>query len=165
MQVKKLTLTAVLSAIALTVFVLEAQIPVPFAVPGLKLGLSNIVTLFALACTGWKSALAIVLIRITLGNLLVGNLMSLLFSLAGGLLSFGCMAPVQKKLPMQQLWVAGVFGGMAHILGQMAVAVCVTDSLAVLFYLPVLLLCGIFTGALTGLSAQLLCFRLKNFAK
>lgn len=162
MRVRKMAQTALLSAIALTIFVLEAQIPLPVQVPGLRLGLSNVVTLFALAALSWQPALAIVLIRITLGNLFMGNLMAVLYSLAGGLLSFVCMAAVQRLLPPKQLWVAGVLGGLAHNLGQMAVAVAVAQTPALLYYLPVLLLCGIATGAFTGLTAQLLCKRLQN---
>ena len=88
MRVKRLTRCALLTAIALAIFVLEAQIPIPFPVPGMKLGLSNIITLFALFSFGWKDALAIVVIRILLGNLASGQVMALLYSLGGGLLSF-----------------------------------------------------------------------------
>ena len=75
MRVKRLTRCALLTAIALAIFVLEAQIPIPFPVPGMKLGLSNIITLFALFSFGWKDALAIVVIRILLGNLASGQVM------------------------------------------------------------------------------------------
>ena len=81
MRVKRLTRCALLTAIALAIFVLEAQIPIPFPVPGMKLGLSNIITLFALFSFGWKDALAIVVIRILLGNLASGQVMALLYSL------------------------------------------------------------------------------------
>ena len=150
MKSRRLALSAVLAAIALTIFVLEAQIPLPLPVPGLKLGLSNVVTLFALA----------VLVRIVLGNIFTAQIMALLYSLAGGLLSFAVMALLLRVLKRSQLWVAGVFGGIAHNLGQMAVAVAVTGTPALLMYLPVLLLCGIVTGAFTGLCAQLLRNRL-----
>ncbi|MBO2527675.1 MAG: heptaprenyl diphosphate synthase [Clostridiales bacterium] len=160
---RKLALCALLTAIALTIFVVEAQFPLPVPVPGLKLGLSNIVTLFALAAFGWREALAIVLVRIFLGNLITGQMMSLFYSLAGGLLSFACMALSLRILKQDQLWIAGVLGGITHNLGQMAVAVAVTQTPALLVYLPVLLLCGIVTGTLTGLSAQLLYQKLRRF--
>ena len=156
MPVRRLTACSLLTAIALTIFVLEAQIPLPLPVPGLKLGLSNIVTVFALAVLGWKETLAIVLLRIVLGNLLVGQSMAMLYSLAGGLLSFLCMALILRVLKKNQLWVCGVFGGIAHNIGQMAVAVAVTATPALWMYLAVLLPCGIVTGAFTGLCAQLL---------
>ena len=160
MKSRRLALSAVLAAIALTIFVLEAQIPLPPPVPGLKLGLSNVVTLFALAVLGWKEAMVILLVRIVLGNIFTAQIMALLYSLAGGLLSFAVMALLLRVLKRSQLWGAGVFGGIAHNLGQMAVAVAVTGTPALLMYLPVLLLCGIVTGAFTGLCAQLLRNRL-----
>ena len=98
MRVKRLTRCALLTAIALAIFVLEAQIPIPFPVPGMKLGLSNIITLFALFSFGWKDALAIVVIRILLGNLASGQVMALLYSLGGGLLSFAGMALLRRIL-------------------------------------------------------------------
>lgn len=163
MRTRKLTQAALLTTVALTIFVLEAQIPLPLPIPGLRLGLSNIVTVFALSVLGWKTTLAILLVRICLGNLIVGQTMAILYSLAGGLLSFLCMALLLRILRPNQLWVAGVIGGIAHNIGQMAVAVAVTQTLALLAYLPVLLLCGVVTGAFTGLCAQLLCGRRIKF--
>lgn len=157
---RRLARAALLATVALTIFVVEAQIPLPLPIPGLRLGLSNIVTLFALALLGRKTALAIVLVRILLGNIFLGQWMALLYALAGGLLSFLCMALLLPKLTQRQLWVAGVVGGLTHNIGQMAVAVAVTQTPALLVYLPVLLLCGICTGAFTGLCAQLLRDRL-----
>ena len=152
---KTLTRIALLSAVALTIFVLEAQIPLPLPLPGLKLGLSNIVTLLALSLLGWKEALCVLCIRMLLGNLVTGQMAALLYSLAGGLLSFACMAIAVKLLPKSQLWVAGVLGGLAHNIGQMAVAVLLTQTPALLYYLPMLLLCALATGCFTGLSASL----------
>lgn len=128
MRVKRLTRCALLTAIALTIFVLEAQIPIPFPVPGMKLGLSNIITLFALFSFGWKDALAIVVIRILLGNLASGQVMALLYSLGGGLLSFAGMALLCRILTAKQVWAAGAAGGLLHNLGQMAVALAVTRT-------------------------------------
>ena len=155
MRVKRLTRCALLTAIALAIFVLEAQIPIPFPVPGMKLGLSNIITLFALFSFGWKDALAIVVI----GNLASGQVMALLYSLGGGLLSFAGMALLRRILTAKQVWVAGVAGGLLHNLGQMAVALAVTRTPGLLIWLPVLLLCGLVTGLFTGLCAQLLLRR------
>jgi len=163
LRVRRLALLALLTAIALTIFVVEAQFPLPVPVPGMKLGLSNIVTLFALSVFGWKEALAILLVRVFLGNLITGQMMSLFYSLAGGLLSFACMALILRVLKKDQLWVAGVIGGITHNVGQMAVAVFVTRTPALLAYLPVLILCGIVTGTMTGLVAQLLILKLRRF--
>lgn len=160
MRVRKLTACAVLAAVALTIFVVEAQLPVPFPVAGLKLGLSNVVTVFALAALGRKEALAIVLVRILLGNLVTGQASAILYALAGGLLSFAAMALMQRVLKPEQLWICGIFGGIAHNIGQMAVAVAVTRTAGLLLYLPILLLCGVATGAFTGICGQLLTKRL-----
>ena len=165
MRVRALAQSALLAAVALTIFVLEAQIPLPLPVPGLKLGLCNIVTLFALCRLGRGWSLAIVLTRIVLGNFAVGQVMAMLYALAGGLLSFLVMALIFRRLGQDLLWVTGAFGGIAHNLGQMTVAVLVTSTPALLAYLPVLLLCGILTGAFTGLCARLLCERLPNTMK
>lgn len=161
MSLHRIARNSLLSAVALTIFLLEAQIPIPVPVPGLRLGLSNIITVYALAVFGKKDALAIVLVRILLGNIFSGQLMALFYALGGGLLSFGCMALVLPKLKQAQLWVCGVIGGIAHNIGQMGVAVTITQTHGLLVYLPVLLLCGILTGAFTGLCAQLLKTRLK----
>lgn len=160
MRYRRLVQTALLSAIALAIFVLEAQIPLPLPVPGVKLGLANVVTVFALATLGRREALAIVVVRVLLGNLASGQGMALLFSLAGGLLSWLVMALILPVLRKNQLWVAGVLGGIAHNVGQMAVALAVTRTPSLLWYLAILLLCGMGTGTLTGLTAQLLRDRL-----
>lgn len=160
MRSRRLVFTALLCAIALTIFVLEAQIPLPLPVPGLKLGLANVVTVFALAALGRREALAVVVIRVFLGNAFSGQGMALLYALAGGLFSWLVMALILSVLRKKQLWVAGVLGGISHNLAQMAVALAVTRTPALLWYLPVLLLCGCLTGALTGLSAQLLLRRI-----
>lgn len=156
MRVKRLTLCALYLTISLTIFVLEAQIPTFLPVPGFKLGLSNVVTLFALVSLGWREAAAIAVVRIVLGNLMVGQVMAIAYAFGGGFLSFLAMLLSLRILKDGQIWVAGVLGSLAHNVGQMLVAVAVTQTPALFVYLPVLLLCGIVTGALTGLCAQIL---------
>ncbi len=156
MRTKRLALCALYTAIALTIFVLEAQIPPLLPVPGIKLGLSNVVTLFALCTLGGRQALAVLLIRIVLGNLATGQVSAIFYALGGGMLSFLTMRLSVRMLKPSQLWVAGVLGGLAHNIGQICVAVWITQTVELFVYLPVLLLCGIVTGALTGLCAQIL---------
>ena len=86
MNIKKLTTMAMLTAISMIVFLIEAQIPIPIAIPGVKLGVANVITLFALWTLGWREAGAILVVRIFLGNLIVGNMMGMLYSMAGGVL-------------------------------------------------------------------------------
>ncbi len=161
MRTRKLILCALLCAVALGIFVLEAQIPLP--VPGMKLGLSNVVTLFALPALGSLPALALTVVRILLGNLVTGQVSALLYAFGGALLSLPCMAITVRLCKPKQLWLAGVLGGLAHNLGQMAVAVVVTETPALLVYLPLLLLFGLFSGAFTGICAQLLVTRYQKF--
>ena len=156
MSIKKLAQSALLAVIALTIFVLESQIPLPLPVPGLRLGLSNVVILFALFALGWKEALGILLVRIFLGNIFSGQVTAMLYSLGGAALAFTAMALLSRVVQQKQIWAVGVVGGLAHNIGQMAVAVAITQTPELLVYLPVLLLCGMVTGAFTGICAQLL---------
>ncbi len=156
MRTKRLTLCALFTAIALTIFVLEAQIPPFLPVPGFKLGLSNVVTLLALLTLGRKEAAAIALVRIVLGNIVTGQVSAILYALGGGIPSLLVMCLSRRIVKNEQIWVCGVLGGLAHNLGQMCVAVFVAKTPGLFVYLPVLLLCGIVTGALTGLCAQIL---------
>lgn len=162
MKLKKLTVLSLLTATALIMFIIEAQIPLPIPIPGVKLGLSNIVTTCVLFLFGWKEALAVLLVRVLLGSMLTGTLGSLAYSLAGGLLSLLGMLLLRKLLSARQLWVAGVIGGMLHNIGQIAAAVLLCSTVSLLYYLPFLLVCGILAGLFTGLCAQLLQNRLKK---
>lgn len=158
-KTKKLTVMAMLTAVALTIFVVENQIPAPVPLPGIKLGLSNIVTVFAVFALGSGEAAAILFVRVFLGAVFAGNFSTVLYSGAGGLCAILVTIAVKRILKKNQLWVAGCLGAMAHSIGQMAVAVAVTGTPGLLIYLPALLVCSILTGAFTGLCAQLLVNR------
>ena len=156
MQAKKLTRLALLSAVALGLFVLEAQLPNPVPVPGVKLGLSNIVTIWAVFSMEPASALIVLCVRIFLGGLFTGQLMSLAFSAAGGLLSWLAMLALCRILTQRQIWVASVIGGICHNIGQILMAMLVTATTGLVVYLPVLVASGIAAGLFTGLCAQFL---------
>lgn len=161
MKTKKLAAAGVFTALALVIFLLEAQIPLPIPVPGVKLGLANVITVAAVFLLGRKEACGILIARIVLGSLFAG-FSTLPYSLCGGLLSMAAVLLVRRILKEKQLWVTGVLGGLAHNVGQMAVAVLITRTPSILIYLPVLLICGIFTGLLTGLCTQLCVSRLRG---
>ncbi|MBR5284413.1 MAG: Gx transporter family protein [Clostridia bacterium] len=161
MQVRRLTRDALLTAIALTIFMIEAQIPAPIPIPGIKLGLANIITLYALFMLGPWDALGILLARIVLGSLFAGNMMILLYSLAGGLLCWLLCCVLRRMMTDRQIWLCSIFGAIAHNLGQMAVAIAVTRTLGLLAYLPALMISGRLAGAFTGWSAQFLIGRMK----
>ncbi len=159
LKARKLTLMALLSAIALTIFMVEAQIPSPVPLPGVKLGLSNIVTVFAVFALGGREAAAILFVRIFLGAAFAGNFSSILYSAAGGLLAILTTIALRRILTDNQLWVASVAGAMAHAVGQMAMAIAVTGTPAIALYLPAMLACSVVSGVFTGLCAQLLLKR------
>ena len=165
MKVKKITQMAMLTAIALTIFMIEAQIPALVPIPGVKLGLANIVTVFAVFALGPREAAMILFVRIFLGAVFAGNFSTILYSGAGGLLAILVTIGLRKILTHQQLWVAGAIGAIFHSIGQMAVAVAVTGTPGILVYLPMMILCSIITGLFTGLCAQLLLNRGKNLWK
>ena len=159
MKVKKLTVMALLCAIALTIFMIEAQIPPVIPIPGVKLGLSNIVTVFSVFVLGPLEAAVILFGRIFLGAVFAGNFSSILYSASGGLLAILVTIGLRRILSVKQLWVAGCLGAIAHSVGQMTAAVLVMGTVSVAIYLPIMIVCSIVTGLFTGLCAQLLVNR------
>ena len=162
MKIRKLTLMAMLTAVALIIFVVEAQIPALVPIPGIKLGLSNIITVYAVFTMGPKKGAMILTARVFLGAVFSGQMSTILYSGAGGALAIGITILSRKFLNEKQIWIAGVLGAIAHSAGQMAAAIGVTLTPGLIAYLPVMILIGIFTGAFTGMCAQLLTERLKS---
>lgn len=162
MTPRRLTLTALLTAFALCIFTVEAQLPSLTAIPGVKLGLANVVTVFALYALGAGPTLCILLARVTLGCVATGQMMAFLFSMTGGLLAFCVSALLRHLFPPERMWVVSVFAALAHNLGQLAVAMAVMGTAAIVCYLPVLLLSGILTGVFTGFCGQFTYTRLSQ---
>ena len=159
MKAKRVALLGLLTAIALTIFLLEAQLPLVVPIPGVKLGLANIVTVFAVFALGaWEGA-AVLACRVFLGAVFAGNFSSILYSAAGGLCAILATVGAKRVLKENQLWAAGCLGAVAHSVGQLLAAVAVTRTAAVLSLLPVLVIISIFTGLFTGLCAQFLVKR------
>lgn len=161
MKTKKIALCGLFTALALILFVVEAQIPLPVPVPGIKLGLANIITVTALYLLGRKEACIILLVRIFLGSLYAG-FSALPYSLCGGICSMAAVLLVRRLLQKKQQWVTGVLGAVAHNLGQLAMAAVLTQTPSILIYLPVLVLAGLATGVLTGFCTQLATTRLEK---
>ena len=154
MKTKKLTTLALLSAIALTIFVIELQIPPLVPIPGVKLGLANIVTVFTVFAFRGRDGAAVLFVRIFLGAVFAGNFSTIFYSAAGGALAILAPIGLRRILTNTQLWVAGALGAVAHSIGQMAMAVTLTGTPGLVIYLPVMLVCSIITGIFTGLCAQ-----------
>lgn len=159
MKTGKLTRMALLTAVALTIFMVEAQIPALIPVPGIKLGLANIVTVFAVFALGGREAGGILFARIFLGAVFSGNFSTIFYSGAGGICAIGMTLLLKRILTKKQLWVAGALGAVAHSVGQMAAAVVITGTPGLIAYLPVMIVCSIVTGTFTGSCAQLLLNR------
>jgi len=159
MNVKRLTLLGLLTAIALTIFMVEAQIPSIVPLPGVKLGLANIVTVFVVFALGPKDGMVVLFARIFLGAVFAGNFSTIFYSAAGGLCAIGVTIGLRKILKKNQLWVAGCFGAIAHSIGQMAMAMALLGTPSIIMYLPVMILISIVTGLFTGLCAQFLVNR------
>ena len=155
---KQLTRMAMLTAIALTIFLVEAQIPPLVPVPGLKLGLANIVTVFTVFALGSREGACVLFVRIFLGAIFAG-FGTIFYSAAGGLCAILVTVLVKKILTTQQRWVAGALGAIAHSVGQMAMAIFITGTPTLVVYLPVLIAASIVSGIFTGLCAQFLVNR------
>lgn len=146
-------------ALALICSYVESLIPFYFGVPGIKLGLTNVVVVLLLYRTGAKEAFTVSLLRIVLAGFLFGNMFSILYSLAGGVLSFLVMY-LLKKTGMFGILPVSVSGGISHNAGQIAVAALVVENYHVLYYFPALLIAGFVTGLLIGIAAREMLLRL-----
>lgn len=155
MKIKSLTISGVLSSLALAIFVLESLIPPVIPIPGVKLGLANVVILYARAMLGTYPALFILVIKIFLGNLFTGSAVSFFYSLAGGALCFIAEMIMFKKVPEKQMWAISVTGAIFHNIGQILAAVVILGTEKVVWYLTILIPVGIITGVFTGLCASL----------
>lgn len=159
MKTRKIALLGLLTAIALTIFMIEAQIPPVVPVPGVKLGLSNIVTVFAVFALGPGEGAAVLACRVFLGAVFAGNFSTIFYSASGGALAILTTIGLRRILKANQLWFAGCLGAVAHSVGQMLAALAITQTVGLLVYLPILIVISIFTGLFTGLCAQFLVNR------
>lgn len=162
MKIKRLTELSLLTAIALIIFVIELQIPNLSPIAGVKLGLANIITVYAVYRYRWSEAALILLARIFLGSLFSSNPSAILYSLSGGFICLLGMLLLKKIIPENHLWLCSVFGAVLHNIGQIAAAVLIMRTSAVLLYLPPLILSGCIAGALTGFAAQLVLKRMSK---
>ena len=158
---KKTAYLGVYLALALICSYVESLIPFYFGIPGVKLGLTNIVVVLMLYCVGTKEALAVSTLRIVLAGFLFGNMFSILYSLAGGILSLIVMGILKKTGKFTVVGVS-VCGGVFHNVGQLAVAMAVVQTYEVGYYFPVLLIAGLLTGMLIGMISAEVLKRTKN---
>ena len=150
-RTKNIAQSAVLIALALALSYAERFIPLQMLIPlpGVKLGLANIVTLVALYRLDWKQAAAILLSRCFLGAVFGGGITGFLFSLTGGALALSVML-LSKKTPVFSVYGVSILGAAAHSTGQILAAMVLMQSVYVCAYLPYLLIVSLFTGSATG---------------
>ncbi len=152
-----------LIALAFIFSYIEAILPLPMPVPGVKLGLANLVTIVGFNTVGVAGAAAVDLLRIVLAGFTFGNMFSMMYSLAGGVVSLLLMAFVRKMGWFDQMGVS-IIGGVGHNIGQLAVAAWVTQTAGVFYYLPVLMAAGCVSGAVIGLLGGLVTARIRKAA-
>ncbi len=157
----KVAYLGIFLAVALICSYIESLIPFYFGIPGVKLGLTNIIVVLMLYSVGAKEAFTISVLRIILSGFLFGNLFSILYSLAGGLFSFAVMLLLKRTKKFGVLPIS-IGGGVFHNVGQLIVAAFVVSNYNILYYLPILLAAGAVTGALIGIAAQEMLLRIGN---
>lgn len=152
MNTKQISNIAVLSAMAIILSYFERMIPAPVPVPGIKLGLANVVVVICLYYLGPKQAFGISILRVVVVSILFGGVSSMLYSLSGGLLSFFGMVFL-KKTNLFSIVGVSVFGAVLHSTGQIMMACFILDTSKLLYYLPILIICSVVAGIITGLIA------------
>ena len=161
METRKIARMGLLTALALILSYVESLIPAFVAVPGVKMGLANIVVVFALYTLGPGEAAIVSIIRVLLSSLLFGSILSLSYSAAGAIISLLSMI-IMMKTKIFGVTSVSVTGGVFHNLGQILVACLVLETDVLLYYLPVLILSGTVTGAVIGIASSIVIKRLQK---
>ena len=156
----KVALLGVLTALALIFSYVESLIPIHFAIPGMKLGLANVIVVIVLYKIGFKEAFLVSIIRVIVAGFLFGNLMSVLFSLAGSSFSLVMMKLLYKRNMFSTIGIS-VIGAVFHNLGQIMVAMIVVESFSVMYYFAFLMISGVVTGVVIGIVANEMMKRVK----
>ena len=160
-KTKKIAYSAMMVALALIFSYVEILIPFSFGVPGIKLGLANIVVLIGLFFLKPSEVFGILVTIIILVAFMFGNMSSLIYSLAGGILSFLVMLLLKQLKGFSTIGIS-MAGGVSHNIGQLVVAAIVVESLNVFYYMPILLIAGLITGMLIGIVGQRVSCYLKK---
>ena len=157
-KIRRMTMLALLFAIAMIFSFVESRVPTFIPIPGVKLGLCNVVVIFTLFTLGAPSAVCVSLLRVILSSILFGNAAAFFYSLAGAILSLGVMILLVRLHLFSELGIS-VVGGVSHNVGQLLMAWLILGTGGVMYYLPVLLIAGSIAGALIGLLSAYLCKR------
>jgi heptaprenyl diphosphate synthase len=164
LNTKQLVTLSALIAVAMILSYIESMIPAFVAVPGVKMGLSNIATVFALYALGWQYAICVSVVRVFLSALLFGNFVSLIYSLSGAALALALMILLKKLDRFSSVGVS-VAGGVGHNAGQIIAACIVMENAAISLYIIPLIISGTISGIVIGLVAGNLVERVKKYIK
>lgn len=151
----------VFTAMALIFSYLETLIPLPVGIPGIKVGLANLVIVIVLYKMGKREAFLLSVVRIFLAGFLFANLFSIVYSLAGGMLSLAVMAFLKKR-GFFSVYGVSMAGGVSHNIGQILMAMIIVETYSVVYYVPVLLVAGVLTGLAIGVMASGMLKRLAS---
>jgi heptaprenyl diphosphate synthase len=154
MKIKRIAFLGISVALAMVFSYIEHLVPPLVAIPGIKIGFANIVVIFLLYKIGWREAGFVSIIRVLLASLLFGNVQVFAFSLAGAALSLAGMALVKRYGDFSCITVS-ILGGVLHNVGQIAIAVLWTQTGEIIYYLPILLISGVFAGAIIGIVSAI----------
>lgn len=163
-KIRKLSLCALFSALALIFSYIETLFPIPVPIPGVKIGIANLVVLIAIYRFNFKTAFFINIFRIIVSSLLFSGVFAMIYSLAGGILSilFMYVLYITKKFSMVGV---SLIGGVMHNLGQLITASFIMETPSLFSYFPVLLFSGIVSGIVIGIVAYLVERKLPNEIK
>lgn len=162
MNIKKITMYGLFTALAMIMSIIEVLMPIPLPVPGIKVGFPNIIILFVLYRFGAKTAISVSLVRVLLVSLLFGNFLGLAYSLAGAVLSLVVMILLKKTDLFSTLGVS-VVGGIFHNAGQITVACILMSTSEISYYMPVLIITGTAAGIVVGIASHLLIKKTEKF--
>lgn len=163
-KTQRIAVIGVISAFAIILSYIESLISFNFFVPGVKLGLANLAVVMVMYILGNREAIIVNLIRILIVGLLFTNLFSILFSIAGAVISFLLMVLAKRTGKLSVMGVS-VIGGVSHNIGQIIVAAFVVETYSVIYYVPVLIVAGVVTGMINGIVSETLVKYLRGILK
>lgn len=150
-HIRKLTLLSLYTAISLSIFMIEAALPPIVPIPGIKLGLANIITLFVLVKYSAKDAALVLFVRIIMATIFAGQAVSFIYSICGGIMCFTTMSLLNRMLGRKYIFLTSIAGAIAHNTGQILAAFFILRLSGILIYIPYLIVSGTITGLFTGL--------------
>lgn len=162
MKTKRIAYLGLFTALAFVFSYIEVLIPVNIGVPGAKLGLANLAVIVAMYTLGERDAFLLSMVRIVLVGFTFANMASMIYSLAGGCLSYLAMV-MAKKTKLLSMTGVSVLGGVFHNVGQIIVAILVLETTSLVYYLPVLLITGVTSGVVIGILGAMITKRVRRF--